>query len=679
MTAQLLTMQDIANLAQVSRPAVSQWRRRDTIRGAHVPFPSPVSRHSGVERFAYDDVTAWLRKTERGNNPEFAEDAPSLALPEPAIAEATALVLLALRTAAPDDLVNLPPDALVTLAVELDPEDSFLFSEALDAEFTPEELQFVDGLYSASYGSNDALARLDAGRIARNQGKRGFTDDLMDALCAVIDASGSPVTVSVDSPDFLPITRAKMCAGLQMKAADSETEATDTTQERLTRLRAHITGIPLATPDSDPCCAIMSVHGLPRESVFSAIDDLALNLTDQDRAIVIGPADMLCERPENRATAEDRAVALRATHSSNSGRLAAALRLPRGWWKESVNQAMGLWLLDGTGGIKHPYVADLVDQRIDLTELQNDLAAVLHLIHPADAGTAQSSGRSFKYLQGYSAADIFSGHPVVPAGAIAERFGLETTTHIDQVQAATVLTASTSAPCLDVAVQPAPGHMRLPTVPLGQLLGFHDTKGGKRQTQIKRINGSRIDPRDSDSNGTVPVRSAGSETPLFYLDPIDATKAYPQAAHTEPGDVVFTCNPPAAHVDETGGSIVMSPSRILRVHKDPPAEPEVDAAGQIVEHRPQKRTVGPHALADQINRQTGTEHLAWQISLIPTDQAEALESALRDAQAYRTELNQRLAAASSLSEHLIAGISDGTLNIVDRSGWVGAEEQEGTN
>ena len=57
----MLTMQDIATLARVSRPAVSQWRKRTTVRGEVMPFPAVVERVDGVDRFL-------LRKIEKSTS-----------------------------------------------------------------------------------------------------------------------------------------------------------------------------------------------------------------------------------------------------------------------------------------------------------------------------------------------------------------------------------------------------------------------------------------------------------------------------------------------------------------------------------------------------------------------------------------------------------------------------------
>src|SRR4051794_4293664 len=56
-----LTMPDIALLAGVQRPVVSNWRRR------HSTFPSPARFRGTVPLFAAREVCEWLVSTGRAN------------------------------------------------------------------------------------------------------------------------------------------------------------------------------------------------------------------------------------------------------------------------------------------------------------------------------------------------------------------------------------------------------------------------------------------------------------------------------------------------------------------------------------------------------------------------------------------------------------------------------------
>lgn len=69
---QLISLPDIARLAQVQRPVVSVWRTRS--RGTQFPFPDPKQTNGSQELFASAEIVHWLQETGRGNNPEFKED-----------------------------------------------------------------------------------------------------------------------------------------------------------------------------------------------------------------------------------------------------------------------------------------------------------------------------------------------------------------------------------------------------------------------------------------------------------------------------------------------------------------------------------------------------------------------------------------------------------------------------
>ena len=85
------------------------------------------------------------------------------------------------------------------------------------------------------------------------------------------------------------------------------------------------------------------------------------------------------------------------------------------------------------------------------------------------------------------------------------------------------------------------------------------------------------------------------------LDPFDASRKYPRAARTDPGDVIFVEKPhPRAWVDTTGGALVASPAKIIRLRET--AE------------------FGPRVLATVIN-EMGTAGSEWQTWSRPGDVA----------------------------------------------------------
>ena len=75
-----LTLQDVADLANVQRPVVSMWRNRPRVRGQLVPFPDAVSQAGGIARFDPREVVDYLRRTGRGNNSDVEYDVAAIAV-----------------------------------------------------------------------------------------------------------------------------------------------------------------------------------------------------------------------------------------------------------------------------------------------------------------------------------------------------------------------------------------------------------------------------------------------------------------------------------------------------------------------------------------------------------------------------------------------------------------------
>jgi hypothetical protein len=59
--ASLVTMSEIATMAQVKRPVVSTWRRR------HADFPVHAAENAGRSQFQGQEVVEWLIATGLGN------------------------------------------------------------------------------------------------------------------------------------------------------------------------------------------------------------------------------------------------------------------------------------------------------------------------------------------------------------------------------------------------------------------------------------------------------------------------------------------------------------------------------------------------------------------------------------------------------------------------------------
>lgn len=607
-----LTMQDIADLARVSRPAVSMWRRRPNVRGRVIPFPDPVDTVAGIERFDRDEIVAWLAETGRGNNPDHAYDAPTLSAPVDIDPE-TVVTLLCLRALGVGELESLTPRGVVAAAAERDPEDMTVRRELAHATLDPSTLRYVDDLVEGSYGLSDALKRVGSGRLRREARVPALADELLALLSTLLQSTrlhlGDDVALDPGGDVQVAATLADGFVGLLL---DEDETA------RSLRRRALVAGVEVVD-HATSSVRVVSVLGLPDLEALEAVDEAALDLGPFDAAVILGPATLLCERLSADLDAQ-RAQTLR------SGNLGFAARLPRGMRKEAARQGLGLWVLSGRVRTDRVRVADLTGADLDLADLASDLSGALAL----------TEDRAFRYALAVDLAPVRAGKAsLVPRGAVAPRLGTaQQRDHLGRIHAASLMTSATLTG-FDVDVERAPGTVVLRQRSLAELCDAG---------HLRRIRGARIDLDHADPDGTVPVLSADGSTDGVRLDPLDAERHYSHAVRTEPGDVVFSDKgTPAALVDETGGAIVRSPSRILRLKSGAP--------------------VGPCTLATIINRQSGGEWEAWTVPVLTADDADALDRTLTGVGTHIDELRRRLAAANELQNALIDGVAAGTVTV----------------
>ncbi|GHJ12234.1 hypothetical protein [Micromonospora sp. AKA38] len=621
-TEPTLTLRDIADLAKVERAVVSMWRRRPRVRGQHMPFPRAVAGAGPVERFRRDEVVDWLARTGRGNNPEHRLDAPALGVPASASLE-DLVTLLCLSAHCDGDLAALTAAERESLAQHADPRDEFLLTEVRQLTATDAMVRFVDDLVEASFGLPEALARLENGPAGRALGRRELTTEAMALISAIVRAGALHL-----EPDGVPVVFAGGPPSLALAVGSGGRRLllqSDGPAARALRRRALLHELAVVDRADTPLLRVLAVLGLDTDATLDRIDDLLLELAPGELAVVIGPAVALCERL--RGDAERlRARTLRLGH------LASAVRLPRGMWRQAHRQALGLWVCAGGQDARRPMVADL--DAFPLADLSvEDLSA------DVSAALTSDGARAFRYLRTADLATILTGSPIVPSGARAPRWGVPSVDHLARVRAAALVTAE-PPPSFDVLVTASPGAILLRQRSLGELSDAGVVKVHRR---------SRIDRSHSDPNGTVPVLTADGTMDNVALDPFDAERLYPRAARTEAGDIVFVDGEaPRARVDELGGSLVASPSRILRLH------PSVE--------------VGPHTIAAIINHQSATtEWRTWSLPLLDPTAAARLEASLTMASAYGAALRRRQNALHDLTTALIDGVTAGAVNVVPHS------------
>ncbi|WP_067896109.1 helix-turn-helix transcriptional regulator [Nocardia vaccinii] len=614
-----LSLQDIADLAQVKRPVVSTWRNRPSVRGELIPFPPPVPTAARGERFRREDVLEWLERTGRGNNDAHRLDAPGITVPE-GVSLDDLVALLCLQVCTGSELAGSTSEQRIELAREADPHDHMLVSEITGLSATPAVLSYIDDLIESTFGPADALERLEASRAGRSLETRDLTPQALSVFRAIVhtclnfpEPGAAQLVSSGDTPDLvLALADDEMYLSVVGTSAEA----------RRLRRRATIRGTEVDSLTDSRRVRLASVVGAKTAEALDRVDDVLIDLEPGELAVVIGPSSALCDNLRGDLE-QKRAATLRVIG------LAMALRLPRGWWREAHRQALGVWIAVGGAKIEQPLVADLAAPTTGDLETDALAADIVEAL-------ARTRHRELRYARVHDRSAILAGHTVVPQGIAADRLRTsDSLQDIDRIHAATLVTSEIPG-TLDVLVVPAAGALKVRNLSLGQLV---------EQKMLRVHRGSRIDAAHASPGSTVPVLSADHSSDGVTLDPLDAEKHYSRAVRTQPGDVIFMEKPPHARVDEVGGVLVASPSRVLRPN------PEFG--------------IGPRALAALINRQPEhcQEWKQWNVPMIDRGEASLLEDVLGRAEDYESELRKRLSASTDLCRALIDGIAAGTVSL----------------
>ncbi|MDN6374349.1 MAG: hypothetical protein L0K12_15720, partial [Brevibacterium aurantiacum] len=245
--------------------------------------------------------------------------------------------------------------------------------------------------------------------------------------------------------------------------------------------------------------------------------------------------------------------------------------------------------------------------------------------------------RAFRYVRVRDIRSILRGEAVVPPGTRAVSFASDRHDFIDDVRAASIETAE-ATDLFDIYVNDRPASVVVGSTSLGAMI---------ESGTITRHSGSRIDGAWAEASGTVPVVDTRRSGEVFRVDAFVAENSFRRSIRTLPGDVVYCPSPSTAWVDGRGGSLVLTPNKILRLGDD--------------------ARIGPHTLAAVINDATSKEYANWQVPSIPVDQVEAVEDAMRRLSEYRQQLQVKERAAMTLGHALLSGVASGTMELMESS------------
>lgn len=673
----MLSLADIARLADVQRPVASMWRTRS--RGTAHPFPPAVTRRGNQDLFDADTVGAWLEATGRGNNPEAARDAAAyLATAHLDVTELTAA--LALRTLAGHSLAGTSSAELLDLADEIDPDDAFLFGE-LDAagDRLIELAERADRMADAAYSPGEAFEK-----IVRERFRTGLDDyartGLSDDLLALASQAALTMAETTGAERFLEATPGGSDLLLAVAQALGETgraslgvaggsPAQDAApSHRLARRRLEVAtatrddltaeSAPWGTPTANPGLFLAQFPGpaapeAGAAEILTAVDELALSLAEHDAGLVIGPSRVLSERLTGEAE-------LQRSQTLRLGRVRAVVRLGVGLAPSRVRQPMTLWVIgadqrDLPVADRRTMVADLGSAVLDATarqDLISDLTASL-------GGPRDVHAHAFRFARLVPTSTLLADGGALTARSRLAVPGGAAVPDPDTLVLAERLLEDITAHGLPGNPQDADGG----ALPLTLGAGTHRpaewttvdallADGSLRYLPGTRIREDELGPQglrvlDAAPPGPVPV--PGEETGE-HRGTVGRVDQWWFAAHhagaqlTEPGDVVFRTGPiPSAVVDRIGSAVVRTPARVLRI---------TPGSG-----------LAPEMLAEDLASAPAGSWRTCPVRRIAPGTAQHLTTALENLAEARDALERQLGRLHDLSTLIITGTATGDLRV----------------
>lgn len=641
---QTLTMQGIAELAQVRRPVVSMWRARYA--SSERPFPEPESDDPLL--FDAVEVAEWLTSTGRGNNPEAGSESPlhSSALRRIAESPDGASVLLLAHELLGEPLTRSDPGA-VAQRVDAHRLGSILDGATVRAALADEPLcAAVDELAEAAYSGERALARLvdsftSAGAPWAGEALTAPATELLGRVLAELHRS-SPGTIVPAGPGGLllagALTRQLSEHERPTLAARAATLATSADLAAWRHLAA--LGFPVVPHEADPVGTadprgrlhLLMWQGTPRlRDLAGQIEELLVELAADDLLVVVGPARLLTDREGRR----ERARML----TPSAGRvepLRYVARLPKGLGRFGGRRRLALWVL-GRPASRWTVVGVHGDARLDTADrsaIAADVAASIGELSDVRAHAFHTSSvrETTRFVrQGELTAAAGPGTPAPPGGErLARIWGL-----CDELP---------DDPLADVVLEAAaPPRRHVVTLAEATPGLALDLPGARIVAELLTAPA----PGSAHVIGSDEVRDPAT-IGRRGIDRLALERAAPRARLTEPGDVVYVAaGGPAAMVDEHGGHVVLAPARVLRCR------------GEV---RGPRRLAPPVVAAD-IAGQPGTDRRAWQLRIVHAEQADPLAALTARLAERRRKLLRELCTLDDLERELVGGIADGSLTV----------------
>jgi hypothetical protein len=589
--AGLISMAEIAELADVQRPVVTTWRRR------HGGFPQPVDGGAAVPLFDARQVADWLVTSGRAQREQVEADLSMFTLAAisagfPAadlIAMLTALICL--RWLDGDEpLVNGTSQDVADLigrAELADPADEFLLSEI---RLLPGDAGWlaaaVDELVEAAWGCRGAFERIMTARNRfqaadlRAQTVAPELARLVAALSGADSRSAVSEPIAVADPATGPgdlLTAVVVLAGTDNPPQCIGAEG-NSYLARLARRRLAVHEIPVSDIDisvspelsdeaGNPDVIVTQIRYQPQEArsgeaVIDALGDVAARLGEGCTAVVLGPADVLTGALSPYSPAERARAGL-----LSSDVVEAVIRLPGGLVPFRPGYETAIWVLTPSRDSRWrgwTLLADLSDR--ELTKEVIDALADDVLTWRRGSYQPRAHTRAF-CAQVRISELVGTPRPlIVKLSPSIREFGVDAAARVTRV---TQLESELSSIAAYATAQLRPirsgvvaGLSRPTAVTIGELA---------RTGRLIVLKGTRVDPAQLDVAGQhvvlgVPELLGQCRPGDRRIDRAVLAIRHPRARLTEPGDVIATTSPRlAAIVDRDGFSVVDFPARILRI------------------------------------------------------------------------------------------------------------------
>jgi len=634
-----LTMQGIAELAQVQRPVVSMWRTRFAT--SDFPFPSPEQENP--LRFDAGKVARWLDETGHGNNIEAEVESPlhSDAMEEVAQNLDGASALLLLHQLRGEPLTDLDPVEAV-FTVEAHEVASVLGPSTVREALADNDLRIaVDRLAEAAFSGWRVLDRLVDTFVAPggpwvNEALTAAGEDLLSAVIAEVQRA-EPRTIEPAGPGGL------LLASTLTKRIDEQDRWTfsyrdpefDSSSARAAWRRLAAQGFPvehycaLGGTQPSPSGVLHLVqwqHVSGAAEFFRYVEDLLVDIGDRDTLIVVGPAHLMTDRQGDRGRRR-----LLVPNESYTAPLRYVARLPKGLSRFGGRRRLALWVF-GQPSSTWTVVGSHSDSRTDAVArdaIAADVAAAISDVSDVRAHAFHSSTvlESSRFLrQTALIAPITSGAPVDGGDRLARVWELDRG-FLDGIE---------------VSAAPArPAHIGLAqaTRELGRDMAGARIPSGLIGTP--KAGWAIVMGPDEVRNPTL-LGQRG-------IDRVTLEEEAPRAKLTNPGDVVYVATGGcAAIVDYDGGHVVAAPARIFRCR---------DAESN-------DRQLVPAIVAADIAAQKGSDRSTWRLRTVPAGLVASFDEITRRTNNRRRHLLDELGSLDAFEAEIVSGLSAGSLTAV---------------